>query len=273
MKKTLTISILLCLGIASFAQAQTVRYFSHRGGRQEFDENTIPAFEASYKAGYRGYETDVRLTADGQMVILHDSNLSRTSDTDGFVEKMTTEQIRKVHTKKGNKVMFLEDLMNWLDSKGDVTYVEFEIKTNANDYTEEKIHELCDKMYERVLRDKPEGAQYLFTSGDYRALRYMTIAHPDTELLLITGKPCCDETIDLCLAMGIPRLGATMDGTSRAAVKKAHEKGLIVSLWPGNSPDDAVLGAYLGADFLCTDVPVAVKKHIDTNLPWINAVY
>lgn len=273
MKKTLTLSVLLCLGIAAFAQTQTVRYFSHRGGRQEFDENTIPAFEASYKAGYRGYETDVRLTADGQMVILHDSNLSRTSDTDGFVEKMTTEQIRKVHTKQGNKVMFLEDLMNWLDSKGDVTYVEFEIKTNANDYTEEKLHELCDKMYERVLRNKPEAAQYLFTSGDYRALRYMTIAHPDAELLLITGKPCCDETIDLCLAMGIPRLGATMDGTSRAAVKKAHEKGLIVSLWPGNSPDDAVLGAYLGADFLCTDVPVAVKKHIETNLPWINAIY
>lgn len=273
MKKTVIAALLFCLGAAVYAQTQPVRYFSHRGGRQEFDENTIQAFEASYQAGYRGYETDVRLTADGQMVILHDSNLSRTSDTDGFVEKMTAEQIRKVHTKKGNKVMFLEDLMNWLDSKGDVTYVEFEIKTNANDYTEEKLHELCDKMYERVLRNKPENALYLFTSGDYRALRYMTIAHPDAELLLITGKPCCDETIDLCLAMGIPRLGATMDGTSRAAVKKAHEKGLVVSLWPGNSPDDAVFGAYVGADYLCTDVPVAVKKHLEANLPWINAIY
>ena len=273
MKKTITL-LMLCFALGAAAQEQTVRYFSHRGGRQEFDENTLSAFEASYQAGYRGYETDVRITKDGQLVILHDSDLKRTTDISGKVEEMTADEIRKANTNGGHKVLFLDELMDWIDSKGDITYVEFELKTTRNEICEQiKFEEFCDKLYERVMRDKPSGATYLFTSGNYDGLRYLQQAYPDAQMLLITGKPCNDETIDLCSALGIYRLGATMGGTSRSAVKKAHERGIIVSLWPGNSVEDAVLGAYLGADYLCTDVPVAVKTALTEKFPNIKAIY
>lgn len=274
MKKILLIFAAALVAVSAMAQDQQVRFFSHRGGRMEYDENTIPAFESSYKAGYRGFETDIRMTKDGKMVILHDSNLTRTTDTEGVVEEMTEAQIRKARTKKGNKVMFLDELMDWLDSKGDVTYVEFELKTTPLDlYPEERLKEYCDKLYERVMRNKPAGATYLFTSGDYRGLRYLQQKYPGAQMLLITGKPCDDETIALCKALGINRLGATMDGTSRSAVKKAHEQGLIVSLWPGQSVADAMLGVYLGADFLCTDIPVEVMNYMKANAPWVKASY
>lgn len=273
-KLSLSIIVALLTGAAAFAQSQEVRFFSHRGGRMEYDENTLSAFEASYKAGYRGYETDIRMTKDGKLVILHDSNLVRTTDTEGVVEQMTEAQIRQARTKKGNKVLFLDELMDWLDSKGDVTYVEFELKTSPVElYPEERLREYCDKLYERVTRNQPKGATYLFTSGDYRGLRYLQQTYPGVQMLLITGKPCNDETIALCKAMGIDRLGATMDGTSRSAVKKAHEQGLIVSLWPGQSVADAMLGIYLGADFLCTDIPMEVKSYIGSKAPWVKAVY
>ena len=38
------------------AQEQEIRLFSHRGGRMEHDENTLSAFQASYDAGYRGFD-------------------------------------------------------------------------------------------------------------------------------------------------------------------------------------------------------------------------
>lgn len=274
MKKILLIFTTALVAVSAMAQDQQVRFFSHRGGRMEYDENTIPAFESSYKAGYRGFETDIRMTKDGKLVILHDSNLKRTTDTEGVVEEMTEAQIRKARTNKGNKVMFLDELMDWLDSKGDVTYVEFELKTTPLDlYPEERLKEYCDKLYERVMRNKPAGATYLFTSSDYRGLRYLQQKYPGVQMLLITGKPCDDETIALCKALGINRLGATMDGTSRSAVKKAHEQGLIVSLWPGQSVADAMLGVYLGADFLCTDIPVEVMNYMKANVPWVKASY
>lgn len=274
MKKFSTVLFALTLAFVSYAQSQEVRVFSHRGGRKEFDENTLSAFEASYAAGYRGYETDVRMTKDGVLVILHDSDLRRTTDMTGRVEEMTADQIRMANTKGGHKVMFMDELIDWLNSKGDVTYVEFELKSNPREmYPEERLHEYCDKLYEKVTENTPEGAQYIFTSSDYRGLLYIKHKHPQAPMLAITSKPCCDETIALCKALGINRLGATIEGTTRAAVKIAHRAGLIVSLWPGKSPEDAVLGAYLGADYLCTDVPVAVKQFFEKNTPWINAVY
>lgn len=274
MKRIVLSAVAVLLSATMLAQEQEVRFFAHRGGRMENDENTLVAFEKSYADGYRGFETDVRLTADGELVILHDTSLDRTTDASGQVELMTAEQIRQVRTKGGNKVMFLDELLAWLKSKGDVTYVEFELKTRPLEvYPEERLHELCDKLYAAITPLIPEGATWLITSGDYRGLRYIQQKYPDAQMLLITGKPVNDETIDLCKAMGIKRLGATMDGTSRKAVAKAHKEGLLISLWPGNSPEDAVLGTYLGADYLCTDVPLAVKTFISCQTPWIKARY
>ena len=255
------------------AQEQEIRCFSHRGGRMEHDENTLSAFEASYDAGYRGFETDIRMTKDGALVITHDSSLERTTDGTGTVEEKTEAEIRSLNTKQGNKMLFLDELLDFLKGKKGL-YVEFEMKTKPVElYPEERLHAYCDKLYDAVMAVKPADAVFVFTSGDYRGLRYLQAKHPGVDLLLITSKPCCDETIDLCKAMGITRMGATMDGTSRKAVKKAHKEGLIVSLWPGQSVEDFMLGAYLGCDYMCTDVPLRVKSYLAEKAPWIKVKY
>jgi glycerophosphoryl diester phosphodiesterase len=64
-----------------------------------------------------------------------------------------------------------------------------------------------------------------------------------------------------------------MGGTSRSAVKKAHEAGLTVSLWPGHSVEDLMLGAYLGADYMCTDKPIEYMKFAKEHAPWLNIRY
>ena len=73
--KTLVLAVSLATSFTAFAQDQEIRLFSHRGGRLEHDENTMYAFEKSYEAGYRGYETDIRLTSDGKLVLFHDNSL------------------------------------------------------------------------------------------------------------------------------------------------------------------------------------------------------
>ena len=255
------------------AQEQVIQLFAHRGSRFEYDENTLPAFKASYDAGLRGFETDIRMTRDGALVITHDSSLERTTDGTGTVEEKTEAEIRRLRTKQGNKVLFLDELLEFLEGKEGL-YVEFEMKTKPEAlYPEERLHAYCDKLYDAVMAVKPADATFVFTSGDYRGLRYLQAKHPGVDLLLITSKPCNDETIDLCKAMGIKRMGATMDGTSRKAVKKAHKEGLIVSLWPGQSVEDFMLGAYLGCDYMCTDVPIEVKGWLAEKAPWIKVKY
>ena len=52
----------------ALAQEQVIQLFAHRGSRFEYDENTLPAFKASYDAGLRGFETDIRMTRDGAVL-------------------------------------------------------------------------------------------------------------------------------------------------------------------------------------------------------------
>lgn len=272
--KTLAVVATLATSLTANAQDQEIRLFSHRGGRLEHDENTMYAFKKSYEAGYRGYETDIRLTADGKMVFFHDNSLDRCTNHTGPIEALTMKQVEAIKTKGGNPICTLDEFLDFFkDKHNDDLYIEFEIKTNEKLYSQERLEELCDKLYKEVTSKKPEGAVYLFTSSDYRALRYLQQKYKTTDMLLITSKPVNDETIALCKAMGITRLGAKMEGTSRATVKKAKEAGLTVSLWPGQSVEDLMLGAYLGAEYMCTDRPIEYMKFCKEKAPWLKVRY
>ena len=133
---------------------------------------------------------------DGALVITHDSSLERTTNGTGTVEEKTEAEIRQLATKQGNKMMFLDELLEFLEGKEGL-YVEFEMKTKPEAlYPEERLHAYCDKLYDAVMAVKPADATFVFTSGDYRGLRYLQAKHPGVDLLLITSKPCNDETID-----------------------------------------------------------------------------
>ena len=262
-------ALLLSSTVGMFAQEQTVQFFAHRASRFEFDENTLPAFKACYKAGLRGYETDIRMSQDGVLVVNHDETFARLTGCDGKVESMTSSDIRKLTTYQGNKVLFLDELMKFLNSK-DGLYVEFEMKTTpASSYPEERLKEYCDKLYKAVMSNKPANSTYLFTSSNKDALNMMRNLHPDSDLLIIFNKPVSDETIATAEAMSIKRIGCNMNGTTRAAVKKAKEAGLYVSLWPSRSQEDFMLGVYLGAEYLCCDRAVEVKKFLDEKATWV----
>ena len=261
------------MALGAYAQSQTVRAFSHRGGRMERDENTAMAFQESWDAGYTGFETDIRMTKDGVLFLTHDHTLERTTDGEGIFEEKTAAQIRALNTKKGNKMMPFEDFCSWLDGK-DNLYVEFEFKTKPEDlYPQERLEEYVEKVYNRVKKIKTKNSQFVFTSSDYRGLRYLQEHYPDAELLLIVSKPICDETIALAKTVGIYTLGCKTEGTSFKAVQKAKQEGITVSLWPSTTVDEFVRAVYLGADRLCCDVPLTVKDFLTEKMPWIKVIY
>jgi|GEM_PF-315615 len=238
------------------------RVHAHRGGRYEQEENTMEAFRATYDAGCHCFETDVHITSDGEFVIMHDANVSRMTDGEGVIETMTAEEIRSLTTKEGNKVPFLDELLGYFNSK-EKMYVELEMKTmDTTYYSRELIEQYCDGIYEKVMSDKPASSTYLFTSFDERPLLYLKSKYPDAELMYISGKPCSRELVDHCVELGVPRLACTVDGSTRAAVRYAHHEGLLVSIWPGYAVEDSILGAALGADQLCTDIPVELMTYL-----------
>jgi len=265
MKRILAIAVVALMGVTALS-AQT-RMLAHRGGKAEQDENTLAAFKTTYAAGCHGFETDIHITADGKYVIMHDGLLDRTTTGSGRVEHLSSAYIRTISTKGGEPVPFLEDLLDFFkDCEG--LYVEFEMKTNQEFYPEELLHKYCEDVYSMVTAAKPKDALFVFTSFDPRPLLYLRAHHPDAEVMYITGKPCSHETVDLCKALGINRLAATVNASSRESVKYAHQNGLLVSLWPGEKCADSHMAFLMGSDYLCSDIPLELMQYIkDNNLP------
>ncbi|RPI88143.1 MAG: glycerophosphodiester phosphodiesterase [Chloroflexi bacterium] len=69
--------------------------FAHRGASAYAPENTIAAFELALRQEADAVELDVKLTADGQVVVFHDQTLDRITGTSGFLAKKTLEQLRE----------------------------------------------------------------------------------------------------------------------------------------------------------------------------------
>jgi glycerophosphoryl diester phosphodiesterase len=69
---------------------------AHRGASAEAPENTLPAFEVAVQRGADAFELDVRLTADGAPVVIHDDTLDRTTDRTGLVRAHTLAELRSV---------------------------------------------------------------------------------------------------------------------------------------------------------------------------------
>lgn len=265
-KKIYTLFFALFLsGSIAFA-GQPLKLVAHCGGR-EVGENVLEAFEESYRQGIPGYETDIRMTKDGVLVINHDSKLGRVCGRDDLaIETVTLEELMALPRKDGRSFMTLDTLLDFFEGKSGV-YVEFEMKTRPYDLIpQSRMEEYCDKLYKAVTSRMPADADYVFSSGDVRPLKYMQQAFPGVKMMYITDDPVCDASIYICSkVLCVGQLAAKLDGTSRKAVEEAHRQGLRVNVYTGKTIDDAVLAAYLGADYHCTNVPYAVQDFFKKN--------
>lgn len=70
--------------------------FAHRGASKLYPENTLPAFKKAIEFGVDGIELDVQLTKDGHVVVIHDEQIDRTSDSNGWVKDKTLKELKSL---------------------------------------------------------------------------------------------------------------------------------------------------------------------------------
>ncbi len=87
------LTLVACITIAQATSAATGAC-AHRGDTKNAPENTIPAFESAVKLGAQQIEFDVQLSKDGQLVIMHDPTVDRTTNGTGAVSDLTFEELR-----------------------------------------------------------------------------------------------------------------------------------------------------------------------------------
>ncbi|MBM6875538.1 glycerophosphodiester phosphodiesterase [Fusobacterium mortiferum] len=135
------------------------KIFAHRGYSGKYPENTMIAFKKALEYGVDGIELDVQLTKDGEVVIIHDETIDRTTTGKGFVVDYTYEELEKFDASFKfkdlgfNKIPTLREYFQLVKDYDIVTNVE--LKTGINEYLgiEEKVWELIKEynLEEKVI--------------------------------------------------------------------------------------------------------------------------
>lgn len=85
---------------------------AHRGASREAPENTLPAFERAIEASADAIEADVRVTADGHAVVLHDATLERTTEGRGRVGRLALAEVRALDAGGGARVPTVREVLD-----------------------------------------------------------------------------------------------------------------------------------------------------------------
>jgi len=87
-----------------------MRIIGHRGASGYAPENTLESFDLAIRQGVSVIELDVHRCASGELVVIHDETLDRTTNGKGSVAKMTLNELKELDAGNGNSVPALEDV-------------------------------------------------------------------------------------------------------------------------------------------------------------------
>ena len=159
--------------------------YGHRGASGHAPENTLEAFKLSMDMGADGFELDVHMSADGELVVIHDETVDRTTNGTGFVKDLTLAQLKELdacnHMAKyqGAKIPTLAEVFDLVKDTHHIVNVE--IKTDECFYPQ--IEEKCLAL----AKEKGVEERVIYSSFNHHTLIRIRQLKPDAKLGMLFG--------------------------------------------------------------------------------------
>lgn len=206
----------------------------------EVTENTIAAFQAAAQAGFRAFELDTRLTRDGEVVVLHDPTLARTTkDGNARVAEMKYDELRGYTTPHG-PIPRLDDLFSAMKAWNGVWNLEVKALKSTEPMLQLAHHHGLDQ-------------RILVSSFDPEALARTRELAPKVPRAFITSGPLDDDDVRVAKELGCAwfNLKHTEMTPKVAAALRGH--GFKLAAWTVNDRAEALALAHLGVSSIITD--------------------
>lgn len=155
----------------------------HRGDSYNYYENTLTAFKMAIQNGADMIETDVRLSSDGYLVLMHDDKVDRTTNGRGYVKDMTLEELRRLNCGDSQCFEVMPTLKELFDIVKDT---DITLNIEIKEYYNEGNFERCEKCIDDVLDLVEEYGfrdRILINSFDAYVLEYVYKKHGKKYLL------------------------------------------------------------------------------------------
>ncbi|MEE2638057.1 MAG: glycerophosphodiester phosphodiesterase family protein [Acidobacteriota bacterium] len=230
---------------------------AHRGSSATHPENTLAACQAAVTAGAEMVEVDLRLTADGQVVLMHDATVDRTTDGTGAVRALTMAEIRRLdagswfHARnRGEAVPTLDGLLHQIAGQ---TLLNLEIKCDESD--RRTLDQLASAVTDAVGRSDTRSC-VLVSSYSPRIVRFLTRRDPAIRTALLhPGAPSDRVVFGAALAAGAQGLHIGRLHMTGGLTHAAQRHGLFVAVHTINDERDMGAAIAAGVDAVFTDHP------------------
>ena len=233
------------------------KVWAHRGSSAYAPENTLEAFDLAAKMGAQGVELDVHVSLDGELVVIHDETVNRTSNGTGAVREMTLSQLKQLDfggafsQYQGAKLPTLEEVYQCLKPTGLFINVEIKCLPNIYEGIERKLDDLATAM---GMQDK-----IIYSSFDHYTLVNMRAINGQVPLgILYSHGPY--EPWKYAASIGVQALHPWYLSLKRPVVQESQKAGIAVHPWTMDDPEDLAWMYRLGVDAVITNRPdVALK--------------
>ena len=227
--------------------------FAHRGASGYAPENTLEAFRLAMNQGADGIELDVHLTKDGEVVVIHDETLDRTSNGHGKVRDYTLEELKKFsyhnHMKKyeGVSIPTLKEVLDLV--KDSAMKVNIELKTGF--YWYDGIEEKTMK----IVRDSKMEDRVIYSSFNHYSVQKVLEQDSYAETAYLFS----DVTLNMekyAKATGVKGLHPCIYHLKMADFLETYlRSGLKVRVWTVNKKEDMKRFIDAGVDGVITNYP------------------
>lgn len=235
------------------------RIVAHRGASFEAPENTLAAFKRAWALGVEAVELDVRMTKDGEVVVIHDPTTARTAGVDRAVADQTLAELQALdaggwkHVKyRGARIPTLAEALATIPP-GRTMFVE--IKTGR---------ETAEAIADVIRTARPTSATIALQGFDPDALGALAAALPQA-MAYWTVDPPLDEAdqplpytralIDEAVRRGVPALALDHRAVTEEFLAAARDAGLLVDVWTVNDPPELAAWVRRDVRWIETDRP------------------
>jgi glycerophosphoryl diester phosphodiesterase len=238
-------------------EIRQVDVVAHRGATGYAPENTIAAFDKGVEMKADYIEIDVQRSKDGELVIIHDTTVDRTTDGTGYVKDLTFEQIRSLDAGswkgeqfKGEKIPTFDEI---LDRYHGQTGILIELK--APELYPGIEEQVAEKLIERNL-DKPQNEKIIIQSFNFESMKITNNLLPKVPIGVLTSNRAHTTAQALQeFSVYADYFNPSYGIVTEELVNQVHTHGMKIQSWTVRSHEAAQFLLDMNVDGIITDYP------------------
>lgn len=228
----------------------------HRGAASEAPENTLIAFQKALEQGADGLELDIHLTADGEIVVCHDSTVNRTTDGTGAIRSMTVAELKKLdagirfdESFRGERIPLLSEVFELVPKH---IMINIELKNTYDGAVEGKLVDL--------IRSSDRLDSVVVSSFRHQCLARLKALEPDLKIGILYDELYSHRGYADLSPAPLYSVHPHFRYIQAEDIRDLREGGYEVYVYTVNNEDDMRKMIEAGVSGIITDCPAKLQK-------------